>query len=264
MYLIKNVFQSKYRGNLISLLKIMLKIDQIEEILNILIEKKYDDHFIYLFLKNLYDKKEIKYDPLDSAIKRAEKTSKIIDNILKKNNIKQKFTKYLDIGCEECITPTKIGEKLGSTDINCINIENWESTYNLKTNNKYVCNFRYYDGINIPFNDNSIDFCTILMVIHHIEYFDKFLVHLNKVMKSNSYLIIKEHNVPNKDFAQLCDIQHHIYDEVYFGKKIDKYSTRYYSITELKNKLYKYGFKIIYLEYLNKNVQSYIALFQKN
>jgi ubiquinone/menaquinone biosynthesis C-methylase UbiE len=242
----------------------MLKIDKIDEILKILIEKKYDDHLIYSILKDLYDKKEIKYDPLDSAIKRAEKTSKIIQNILKKQNIKNNLNKYLDIGCEECITPTKIGEKIDSNDINCINIQNWESTYNLKNNNKYKCNFKYYDGINIPFDRDSIDFCTILMVIHHIEHFDKFLINLNRVMKKNSYLVIKEHNVINKDFAQLCDIQHYIYDEVYFGKKMEKYSTRYYSIKDLKKELSKHGFNLLYLEYLNKNVQSYIALFQKD
>jgi len=261
---INKLWNSESRVYLIKLLRPIFGYETEKTLGNII---NNNDKTILLKLHEIYRKqKYYNYNPNYASIKRAKNTA---DNIcyLIPYNLRYNLVKYLDIGSENSDMPLAIANKLGTKYINCINIKNWQSTYQLNQNLEdrflNLINFMYYDGVNIPFQNSSLDLITILMVLHHVEKLDNLLKNIHRVLKKNGLLIIKEHDVGNDNLAKIIDIEHYKYDTIYFGKYVDKLDTNYYSFDDMKNIIVKNGFKMIKYMKFNNTTKSYFCLFMK-
>lgn len=262
---IVELYQGQYQDDLINLFQMPFGRNEARAIIERLVEKRYDDKRIYVLLNELYQRKENseKYNPEEESRRRANKTGNIIKDFLKNIHISRDYVKhYLDIGCEDCHMPLAIGRILNAKKVSCINIEDWESDYSLDKKQLERCNFQYYDGINIPYASNSVQFISMIMVIHHVDKLKLLMEDVARVLVSGGYLLIKEHNCPNREFAKLIDVQHYIYDAIYFGKYIDKYNTRYYTLNELREILENLGFQMIKIKEIRNITRSYYALYR--
>jgi ubiquinone/menaquinone biosynthesis C-methylase UbiE len=201
---------------------------------------------------------------LNSKYRTEYKTNQL-NNIIK--DIKYNKNKYLDIGCEECIMPMSYGNLLGIKNINCVNIHNWESSYGLSKKNMNLCNFQYYDGINLPFDDTSISVISCEMVLHHIEKTKRNLLldNMYRVLEKDGLIIIREHNLKGEKFDLFLDFIHRYYDSILLKKFlwIEKYDTHYMTFQELISEFKQHNFKLIKVNFFNKYDNSYIAIFRK-
>jgi SAM-dependent methyltransferase len=265
---ITKLYHSDLRENLINLFNLYLG----EEITKLTIDKiKQDvkDIDIYNMMHKLYQKK----------LKKEGKDKYHSDDYFKKRakGIAQKMKKYinyhpdglyLDIGCEDCFIPLSVGRIFSFKDNNiyCVNIHDWESSYELKRDD---CNFSFYDGVNLPFEDNSVAIITMFMVIHHVRDINGLLNSIIKKLKKGGIFIIKEHDSISKEFDLLIDIQHYLYDMVMRKEQhiVEDYKSFYYSKDELIKKLSKVGlhkFKEIYNDNPKYNPSNgYFAFFVK-
>lgn len=261
---VKDLYHSRYHDLLIKIFQVPFG-EQAEILLdNLVEEKKYDDKKIYALLHELYRQKNIKYEPEPEAKKRAKKTTENVRYFLGNYQLKIPIGHYLDIGCEDCYLPISLGKLLDAKDVSCINIEDWESDYALdKTALKKQCDFKFYDGVNIPYPDNSISFVSILMVLHHATRLRALLKNISRVLVNDGYLLVKEHDSPEPLFDKLIDVQHYIYDAIYFGKYIENYKTKYYSLSQMTKTIETMGnFKLIKVKMLGNYTRSYFALYQ--
>jgi SAM-dependent methyltransferase len=126
---------------------------------------------------------------------------------------------YLDVGCFDGSITNSIARyfKLNKLQTHGVDIKSYgksggESEYDDIT-------FTEYDGKFLPYSDDSFDLITCLMVLHHIpeENLNTLMSEINRVMKPNGVIILREHDV-NKDIERnALDIMHHFYDYVWSG-----------------------------------------------
>ena len=140
---ILNVYNSKYRGKLFKLNK---KFKLSSKILNDCINNKLPDWEIYEKLHKEHKKLENKYNKkniTEGQKKKAVLYGRIISGTLNDLdiNFKNKI-KYLDIGSEDFYIPTKVGSEIGASEVDCINIENWDFR-GKKSNQKLSKSFSY-------------------------------------------------------------------------------------------------------------------------
>ncbi len=99
----------------------------------------------------------------------------------------------LDLGCGAgygtSIISTKANKVIG-LDISSEAIANGDLKYK-----KSNCEFRLYDGITIPFGDNTFDVITSFHVIEHVKNDLNFLSEIKRVLKNNGIFIL---TTPNK------------------------------------------------------------------
>lgn len=207
-----------------------------------LLEKGYEGEKLYKILHEKYDRRKETNDLLS-------KKSLYLEYIYREKLIVPFIGGdiYLDVGCEETKTISHIGKVLGVKKSECINIKDENSIY-LGYGDK--SNIKIYDGVNIPYKNESIDFLSCYMVLHHIPPINrlKLIRDIYRVLKKGGYLIIKEHNSMNRYDEHLIDVEHAIYEMV-IPEKINsnflkKYKAYYFSKEYLENKLLKLGFKI--------------------
>jgi len=279
---ILDVYQSKYRGKLFKLNK---KFKLPSRVLDNCIHNKLPDWIIYQelnkkhkILGNRYNKKNI----TEGQKRKAALYGRIIGGLLGDLNIKFKNkVKYLDIGCEDFYIPTMVGSSIGADEVDCINIEDWESeSYNIENNGikanenipgynkntKYK--FTFYDGVNIPKKDNSINLVSSFMVLHHVLKLDELLNDIHRVMKKGGVFVIREHDSYDKTYSKYLDIIHYYYDLVITNNKENKaskmieYNTTYFTQKALVNKITKKGFKLLKI-IPTKWSDAYFAFFMK-
>lgn len=101
----------------------------------------------------------------------------------------------LDVGCGTGFVATSFcpyltkKSKFICLDISQRMLRQCES--NLKDKN-FQCELIYkiYNGLHLPFGDNSIDILTLNSVLHHIINTESFLKEVNRVLKKEGYLLI--------------------------------------------------------------------------
>lgn len=100
----------------------------------------------------------------------------------------------------------------------------------------------------LPYEDQSFDFASCLMVLHHItddKDLDFTLIELKRVLKKGGYLLIKEHNCISVSDKLLSDVEHCMYEIV--NTKTPNYDfrtvnySRYFSWVEWDIILRRYG-----------------------
>ncbi len=163
--------------------------------------------------KHLEDKKI--YEAISKIIgnynifehKRGINSRTMSENINGWDNLKP--TRYLDVGCFQGDITISVGNHFGlkKDQIHGIDI------------NKYIdtTDFVYtvYNGVCIPYVDNSFDLITCFMVMHHVppENLVRLLKEVYRVLKPRGLFIIKEHDATGRD-SMLLDVLHEYYDYV--------------------------------------------------
>lgn len=197
---------------------------------------KRTDQEIYKIIKSEFRNLNFNDNLLKRGDTRAHEYYKIVSRF--KNNI---FT-CLDIGIGDgSITQslTKYIPKVFGIDI----------ADERKFKSNYI--FKKYDGITIPYK--GFDLIVISMVLHHVEHLDKFLKSL--YYSSNGIVLIREHDVTNKEEELIVTFQHDIMDNVYDSNTIyvgEQYKN-FMSMDTIIKKMTDVGFKHLPYKYEFKN-----------
>lgn len=110
----------------------------------------------------------------------------------------------------------------------------------------------------------DIDVVIASMVFHHVVDLDKVIDTISSMMKRRGKIILREHDVVNKDFGSFLDLVHLLY---YVFKMIDipidTYHSNYYSFKPMKEKMHLHGFKLIRVLRSNNYGRAYYAVYEK-
>lgn len=124
----------------------------------------------------------------------AEKKIKLISKDFNKNEV----LRILDLGCgdgklEEYLSLYFKDSFIEGIDVSTESIKIAESKKILNSN------FKSYDGINIPYCDDTFDLVIIAQVLHHVDIPNHLplLKEINRVLKLNGKIYIFEHNPLN-------------------------------------------------------------------
>jgi SAM-dependent methyltransferase len=116
----------------------------------------------------------------------------ILNKIIETNEI-NKLT-YLDVGCGSGNKTNNFASLLNLKQDNIYgaDISNW-GPYNQK---KYQHKFNFVNISNdsIDMSDDSIDFCTCILMLHHVKNLDTLLKDIKRIIKPDGILLIIEHN----------------------------------------------------------------------
>ncbi|CAI2358519.1 Methyltransferase [uncultured virus] len=137
------------------------------------------------------------------------------------------ITNLLDIGSNNGAVTIQLGKEFNTTPANTHGIDIESYTYQ-QIDPLPGFDFQFYDGYNIPFQNNSIDLVTCLMVLHHVEYYGKTLSEIARVLVTGGYLVIKEHDAQSISIKRLVFIQHLLYDVLDYDADIDKFKSQHY------------------------------------
>jgi SAM-dependent methyltransferase len=104
-----------------------------------------------------------------------------------------------------------------------------------------------YDGVNIPFPNDTFDIILIHMVLHHVIHkWKELLIDIYRVLKKGGVLIIEDHDFKNGRENDLIDVFHCLYEMVesveFNVEYYNTYEIRRFRKEELVNELRKIGF----------------------
>jgi len=104
----------------------------------------------------------------------------------------------LDVGCGDGATELFMQQYFSSWKINAIDISS-SSIDEAKKRNISNATFQSYDGLQIPFADESFDVVFMAGVLHHVEYalHQKIISEIKRVLKKQGRLYVFEHNPLN-------------------------------------------------------------------
>lgn len=266
--MLNELFNSKFKNIILIYLSFVFNrdVNRTERKIKKLLDSKKSDKKIFRSLHKYYLKKiqNTKYNNYNFAELRANKKAKELKDIIK--NINYNKNKYVDIGCEECSFPLYFGNLFNITNVSCINIDNWESKYTVTKPNMTDCNFKIYDGFNLPYENNSISVISIYMVLHHIhpKIRKKLIDSIYDKLEKNGIVIIREHNHDYTDiYKKFLDFVHRIYDSIKLEKFlwIDDYNTFYMSVKKLDSEFNR--FKKIEIKEYDRPEKPFIAIYKK-
>ena len=160
----------------------------------------------------------------------------------------------MDIGGGNGNVLSNINNIICSNKENFICVEtqnNWIENYNFNnTNISYI----FWDNNNINVPDNSIDIVLCMVSLHHMpdELIQTVLININKKLKPNGLLLIKEHDLTyfSHFFIEWDHYLYHILDslynknlnvEEYFNNNIHNFKNK----NEWKNIITNYNFTFI-------------------
>ena len=111
---------------------------------------------------------------------------------------KNESLKVLDLGCGDGVSEIFMQKYFSNWRVEGIDVSK-ESIEMAKTQQLSNANFAVYDGINIPFADNSFDIVFVAGVLHHVEFslHDAMMTEMKRVLKEGGRLLIYEHNPYN-------------------------------------------------------------------
>lgn len=163
--------------------------------------------YIVYNLKYLTDEDCITYIKINSINSKYYKEihysniSQLMTNLAIHNEEKNK--KYLDIGCNDGKTTLEISNEL-NIDIN--------NTYGVDINtydNQSIINFMLYNGYQLPLKTNSLDYITVFQILHNANpvFLSILLNEINRVLKIDGRLIIKEYNSDSEEINKLIELE---------------------------------------------------------
>lgn len=222
---IKTLLFECYKNNLIiniAKIKILFNAFFTSQFTNELIskitkEKMNDDKIINFILetqkkKNITSKK--KYNICDSWTYIIQHIVRIYKKNFNKNDNLSKLV-YMDIGCGSGNKTLKIANnlKLDISNVYGADISTW-GPYNQK---KYEHKFKFIkiDSEIININDNSIDLCSCILMLHHVHNLTKILEEIKRIIKPNGILILIEHNNFDDYDNLTLDVLHMLYGYLY-------------------------------------------------
>jgi ubiquinone/menaquinone biosynthesis C-methylase UbiE len=238
-YRIRNLYLSKdYRKKLFYMLVYKLKESSREKVIKY-INKSWDrcDEAIFKDLSVIIKEKDI----LDNkGSYRKHSIAKLVDDV--------NPSMYLDIGCLDGNITASMADlfELTKKQTHCVDIINYKKSEDVASKITYIT----YDGINIPYPDNSFDLVTCFMLFHHIDPSNirKLMSEIKRVMKKGGVLIVREHDAENSQlFRDLLDLLHEYYDYVIntdnSWESLVKNNNFYESRERWEDLLLEFGFK---------------------
>ncbi len=111
---------------------------------------------------------------------------------------KNESLQVLDLGCGDGVSEIFMQQYFSNWRVEGIDVSK-ESIAMAKQKKLSNANFDVYDGINIPFADNSFDMVFVAGVLHHVEFslHDAMMKEMKRVLKEGGRLLIYEHNPLN-------------------------------------------------------------------
>lgn len=117
--------------------------------------------------------------------------------------------KVLDIGCGDGVSEIFMQKYFGKWVVEGIDVSK-ESIAVAQKLPLHNAGFAVYNGINIPFDDNSFDIVFVAGVLHHVEFdlHNVMITEMKRVLKPGGRLLIYEHNPLNpltKYLVRTCE-----------------------------------------------------------
>ena len=173
-----------------------------------------------------------------------------------------KIKSFLDFGGGNGDMAFFIGKKLNIKEVYCIDHYQWGAiTWNRRKNVIFSANIE-------TIADKSIDLILASHSLHHISDIElkKIIINFDRILTDGGMLILREHDSPDKEFNNLLDIQHLLYDTVIsqnttYDEFFKTFYSNYKNIKEWNKILYKFKLKKI-ISYPNIN-RSYIGIYSK-
>ena len=169
---------------------------------------------------------------------------------------------YLDIGCSSGNITSGIGQMLN------VPIDNRYGIDVVKP--KQIRDRREFTFIQIedeneqyPFEDDSFDVITILMVLHHLKNPEFVISEIKRILKYNGLVIVREHDLDGKtdtDGKIFLDMLHGFYSKVWAlpGQQEDKdFTTNYFANYQTKETWTKLFFQAGFVQYSDTIYDSY-------
>lgn len=144
-----------------------------------------------------------------NKIKNSQKADKLLS------------TKYLDIGCGNG-SKTLLFESLFGFSKNNVfgtDISKW-GPYAANNKKKLPFQFELIHDNKLNFADNSFDFITCILTLHHVEEMEKIILEIKRILKNGGIFLLIEHNIYTDYDRMLVDIEHLLYSAIY-DKKTD-------------------------------------------
>ena len=143
----------------------------------------------------------------------------------------QSSIKYIDVGCGGGHKTYRIGKEF--------EFDKW-GPYN-QENKKHAFNFIEIENDKINAKDNSFDFMSCILMLHHVENMDAFILEMKRILKPGGILLLIEHNVYDDYDHLILDILHTLY-----GALVDK------KCPHLKYQIYSNYYSWLGWEYIFK------------
>lgn len=208
-----------------------------------------NDTYILKKLRELYIKHGQSRDDVDGYKKSRESRAKLRWEEIGQINLLSIHTfpifKYLDFGAGDCSMAVLLGQKMRvkPENIHAVDIENWEGKIDEMNVYRPQCKFKTYDGIKLPYSDQTFDLITSFQVLHHIEALEDVLSEIHRVMTVGGILVIREHHCHNKKMQRLIEIEHMLHDHVFTLNTSDQEAFSHYrKRQELKEIIKSVGF----------------------
>lgn len=138
--------------------------------------------------------------------------------------------KYLDLGCGNGKITAEAKKILGLSEVHCVEVDKTLSNPGVK--------YHYLDvqsessqEYKLPYENNSFDLITAYMSLHHVENLESMIKEINRILKPDGILFIKEHDTWNAIDAMLVDIEHAIFiycNELSDPDKAEKFKKYHY------------------------------------
>lgn len=236
-----------YRNRLVQLIhKFTFKIsDTLKNKIYDMINTRANDEEIVKYISSIVNYDNSTMNSKKRAQKFALQWKSVMDDTIC-NNIK--INKYLDIGCNNGYITVEFGKIMGLHKDNIYGIDVESFTFqNIKPISGFT--FNYYDGYKIPFDDNTFDFITCIMVLHHIKYPNVILSEMRRVLKQDGVILIKEHNIYDEPLIWLTHLEHLLYDSISYNILYNDFINNYYfngfTKSDIKKMFTSYGFRKI-------------------
>ena len=189
-------------------------------------EKKYSDEEVYMNLRELFkDRIESRVEVYSRDDESTRRKS------LNRGRIVKRVCGYdfhprnmLDIGCADGSLTTGIAKafKISKKNTFGVSLGEWDEGRGVKsTDLDFIYTPITEDGT-LPFEDNSFDLITLQMTLHHVSEYQTMMHEINRVLSSDGYLYVRDHDVMNRSFELAVIIQHELYDIVMAKKMLPK------------------------------------------
>lgn len=217
------------------------------------------DSEIYSYLKQNYPRHDVNKVNRDKF--HAETTFRVIKDFLSNQpDTELRNTKYLDLGCNTGIMTYELGKLLKAEEIHGTDVLD-----NIPT--KEIIYKRVLNDGRLDYDDNTFDFISAHMTLHHIEDVETCSKEIFRILKPGGYLFIREHDCWTAIDAMLIDVEHELYANVGSDEgdyKIYRY-TNYYGWDTILSPLKYLGANYYYMK-LREDIsptRAYWAIYKK-
>lgn len=140
-------------------------------------------------------------------------------------------TKYLDIGCADGKKTSNISAifKLDKKTAYGLDRKSWEGIEYEQDASITNATIDSYDSDVLPYDDNTFDTITILQVLHHIQNLHKMMYEINRILKKDGIVIIREHDADSMYMKGIIDIEHMIFAALYDNTDLSTFVNSYYA-----------------------------------